>query len=492
MAAGIASFVNGVFEGKAWRDEQNDRKRRQKLDDEGLARDLEDRARRQKIVDQELSWRQEDRAYTKEDRELSRADRARELSILDEDLRWKREDRARQAEEFDRAEAQRQQEEAARAAEQAVLDETFGGGSNAAAQPRPVPADAFPVGAGQGNTGYGARTARPALSVMDQPAAAPRPPTSVAAPATVPTAPARPAEVAGSTVFDKATGAPLMALPPRADAPASPAPASTTAAPGAAFAGTPTTATGTPVASVEAAAETAPKAPTKLAFGVTGKGNAVPATKAQYDRAAEAGVKAYAAEQMPKIVQFYLQNGQLEKAAAFQKFFDDKKTQDGMKSWMKAVHALNVGDTDTFVDGMIGAYNSYYDDGYTALKDQSELIKDDAGKLVSAKIAFRDEDTGKILFQEFNDIEDMVVSVIGKLSPEGAYDTLYEMMVAKKDGGKVDTSKIAETIKQLSDANLEFSQLPLAEQVRMATQLLATGDLSGSGAPTQAFTEDDI
>jgi hypothetical protein len=483
MAAGIASFVNGVFEGKAWRDEQNDRKRRQKLEDEGLARDLEDRARRQKILDQELSWRQEDR-------ELSRADRARELSILDEDLRWKREDRARQAEEFDRAEAQRQQEEAARAAEQAVLAETFGGGSNAAVQPRPMPADAFPVGAGQGNTGYGARTARPALSVMDQPAAAPRPPTSVAPP---PTAPARPAEVAGSMVMDRATGAPLMAVPPRADAPASPAPGSTTAAPGAAFASTPTTATGTPVASVEAAAETAPKAPTKLAFGVTGKGNAVPATKAQYDRAAEAGVKAYAAEQMPKIVQFYLQNGQPEKAAAFQKFFDDKKTQDGMKSWMKAVHALNVGDTDTFVDGMIGAYNSYYDDGYTALKDQSEFVKDDTGKLISAKIAFREEDSGKILFQEFNDIEDMVVSVIGKLSPEGAYDTLYEMMVAKKDGGtEADTSKIAETIKQLSDANIEFSQLPLAEQVRMATQLLATGDLSGSGAQTEAFTEDDI
>jgi hypothetical protein len=83
--------------------------------------------------------------------------------------------------------------------------------------------------------------------------------------------------------------------------------------------------------------------------------------------------------------------------------------------------------------------------------------------------------------------------VIGKLSPEGAYDTLYEMMVAKKDGGtEADTSKIAETIKQLSDANIEFSQLPLAEQVRMATQLLATGDLSGSGDQTQAFTEDDI
>jgi hypothetical protein len=489
MAAGIASFVNGVFEGKAWRDEQNDRKRRQKLDDEGLARDLEDRARRQKIVDQELSWRQEDRAYTKEDRELSRADRARELSILDEDLRWKREDRARQAEELDRAEAQRQQEEAARAAEQALLAETFGGGSNAAAQPRPVPADAFPVGASQGNTGYGARTARPALSVMDQPAAAPRPPTSVAPP---PTAPARPAEVAGSTVFDKATGAPLMALPPRADAPASPAPASTTAAPGAAFAGTPTTATGTPVASVEAAAETAPKAPTKLAFGVTGKGNAVPATKAQYDRAAEAGVKAYAAEQMPKIVQFYLQNGQPEKAAAFQKYLNDDRTQKGMKHYMRALHAANVKDIDTFVDGMIGAYNTYMDDGYTALKDQSEFVTDDQGQLLSATIAFRKDETGEVLTQTFDSFQDMQVAIVGFLSPEGAFDENYQRLFGEKDGGtEADTSKIAETIKQLSDANIEFSQLPLAEQLRMATQLLATGDLSGSGAAAIPFEELD-
>jgi hypothetical protein len=408
------------------------------------------------------------------------------LSILDEDLRWKREDRARQAEEFDRAEAQRQQEEADRAYELSLLNDLTRDGAPTAAQP---PADAFPVGAGQGNTGYGARTARPALSVMDQPAAASRPPTSVAAP---PTAPARPADVAGSTVFDKATGAPLMALPPRADAPASPAPASTTAAPGAAFASTPTTATGTPVASVEAAAETAPKAPTKLAFGVTGKGNAVPATKAQYDRAAEAGVKAYATEQMPKIVQFYLQNGQPEKAAAFQKYLNDDRTQKGMKHYMRALHAANVKDIDTFVDGMIGAYNTYMDDGYTALKDQSEFVRDDQGHLVSATIAFRKDETGEVLTQTFDSFQDMQVAIVGFLSPEGAFDENYQRLFGEKDGGtEADTSKIAETIKQLSDANIEFSQLPLAEQVRMATQLLATGDLSGSGAAAIPFEELD-
>ena len=187
MATGIASFVNGVFEGKAWRDDQEDRKRRQKLDDEGLARELEDRARRQKIVDQELSWRQEDRA-------LSRADRARELSILDEDLQFKRQDRARQAAEFSRAEAERQREEAARAAEQAALAEAFGGApASGAPGATQQPADAFPVGAGQANLGYSNRAARPVLSVIDQPSAAPRLPTSVAP---QPPQPARPAEAA--------------------------------------------------------------------------------------------------------------------------------------------------------------------------------------------------------------------------------------------------------------------------------------------------------
>jgi hypothetical protein len=307
--------------------------------------------------------------------------------------------------------------------------------------------------------------------------------------------PAQAAEAAGSTVFDKATGAPLMALPPRADAPASPAPATTNAAPGAAFAGTPTTATGTPVASVQSAAESAPKPPTKLSFGITGKGNAVPATQAQYHRAAEAGVNAYATEQVPKIVQFYLQNGDVEKATAFQKFFDDKKTQEGMKSWMKAVHSLNVGDMDTFVDGMIGAYNSYYDDGYTALKDQSEFVKDDTGKLISAKIAFRDEDSGKVLFQEFSDIEDMVVAVIGKLSPEGAYDELYEMMVANKKGSTAqDASKyLMEAMKMVN--NDPAMSVASAEQKAAAARALAESLAGATGAPEQpavTYTEDDI
>lgn len=453
MAAGIASFVNGVFEGKAWRDEQNDRKRRQKLDDEGLARDLEDRRieaqdreRRQRMDDEEFQWKLEDRAATKESS-------ARELSITNEDRDWKRQDRARE-------EAQRQQEEKNRAYELSLLNDL---------------------------TRDGARTARPALSVMDQPATAPRPPTSVAAPATVP---ARPAEVAGSTVFDKATGAPLMALPPRADAPASPAPASTTAAPGTAFAGTPTTATGTPVASVEAAAETAPKAPTKLALGITGKGNAVPVTKAQYARAAEAGAKAYSETKVQELTDHYISTGQLEKAQAWPKFINDERTKKATKSYMTALHALNNRDGETFADAVVDVYNQIDDDGFTALKDQTKFAWDDQGKLVSATIAFRNDATGEVTTQTFDEMADLDRIMIGYVAPEAVFDRLADSLFGEKE--KTDDPNalsMSEAMKLvLSDPNMEVATTE--EKIALAQAIVAQ---TGSGqAPAPPIPTEEL
>jgi len=477
MAAGIASFVNGVFEGKAWRDEQNDRKRRQKLDDEKLARDMEDRRiealdreSRLKKDDTEFQWKLEDRAATRESS-------ARELSITNEDRDWKRQDRARE-------EAQRQQEEADRAYELSLLNDLTGDGAPTAAQ---APADAFPVGAGQGNTGYGARTARPALSVMDQPAAAPRPPTSVAPP---PTAPARHAEVAGSTVFDKATGAPLMALPPRADAPASPAPGSTTAAPGAAFASTPTTATGTPVASVEAAAETAPKAPTKLAFGITGKGNAVPVTKAQYAQAAEAGAKAYSETKVQELTDHYISTGQLEKAQAWPKFINDERTKKATKSYMTALHALNNRDGETFADAVVDVYNQIDDDGFTALKDQTKFAWDDQGKLVSATIAFRNDATGEVTTQTFDEMADLDRIMIGYVAPEAVFDRLADSLFGEKEkADDPNALSMSEAMKLvLSDPNMEVATTE--EKIALAQAIVAQ---TGSGqAPAPPIPPEEL
>lgn len=260
--------------------------------------------------------------------------------------------------------------------------------------------------------------------------------------------------------------------------------------------GLPTTPSGTPVASVAVAAATAPPAQPakpggKLSFGVVGKGNAVAATPAQRERAATAGVKAYTETEMPKIVEHYLRNGEVEKAAAFEKFIADKKTQEGMRSWMGAVHALNIGDSDAFIDGIVGAYNSYYDDGYTALQDQSEFVKDESGQIASAKIAFRNDKTGEVFVQEFNDTLDMLTAVIGQLSPEGAYDTLYDMTFGQKKKDDTGLTLLKEAIKIVA-ADPSMIGASTEEKVAAAREIAA--GLAGSGAaPASAgVTEDDI
>lgn len=284
-------------------------------------------------------------------------------------------------------------------------------------------------------------------------------------------------------------------------APAMAGPAAADAAPGAAESAPPLpkTAQGTPVVSAVAAARTAPpqsagrRGADRLSFGVIGKDMPVKATKAQRQRATEAGVKFYQDAAMPPIVEHYLRTGQIEKAQAFEKFVADQRTQKGMRSWMGAVHSLNIGDSDGFVDGIVGAYNSYYDDGFTALKEESEFRKDSEGNLVSARIAFRKDESGEVFYEEFATTGDVLKVVLGKLSPEGAFDELYAKM--QPDGGEAAQKKAEAVLKaaeMMAKTNLEFAQLPLAQQMEMARQFVESGSL-GAGTPaSSAITDADI
>jgi hypothetical protein len=223
-----------------------------------------------------------------------------------------------------------------------------------------------------------------------------------------------------------------------------------------------------------------------LSFGIIGKDAPVKTTKARLERAVDAGVTAYRKEKMPAIKEHYLRTGQLDKAEAWDKYVEDERTQKAMRSWMGAVHALGVGDTDRFIDGITETYNTGFDDGYTALRDQSEFVTDDNGNLVSAKIAFRSEETGEVFVQEFDSTQDLLMTVIGKLSPEGMFDTLYDMHMAPKPSTKA--PELTAVIASLAKSNPEFAMMPLEQQAAIAQQYIATGQLGGGAT----ITADDL
>lgn len=103
MTAGIAGFVNGLFQGMDWREERNDKARKRKIEDELLTQDR-----------QRFEWEKGDQAYRGELRDGERKDRAFEES------------------ERSRALSKRTAEEAAW---NATVDEMMGGGATAPAAP---------------------------------------------------------------------------------------------------------------------------------------------------------------------------------------------------------------------------------------------------------------------------------------------------------------------------------------------------------------------
>jgi hypothetical protein len=232
-----------------------------------------------------------------------------------------------------------------------------------------------------------------------------------------------------------------------------------------------------PGAAVPAQQAAAPSAGKKaadradLSFGIIGTAVKVPSS--EYRAVETRGVEAYRKQKLTPIVEHYLRTGQPEKAAAFEKFLADKRTQEGMRSWVRAAHAYNMGDQDQFIDGIVGAYNSYFDDGYTAVKEKSEFERDGNGNITRAKIAFRNDETGEITFQVFEDTRDVVMAALGGLEPAAAFETLYGMTfgATKTDKPKAPTfDQITDAVQKRSMMDPAFAALPYDQQLDLMTR----------------------
>jgi len=248
-----------------------------------------------------------------------------------------------------------------------------------------------------------------------------------------------------------------------------------------------------PSAAVPAQQAAAPSAGKKVAdradlsFGIIGTAVKVPSS--EYRAVETRGVEAYRQQKLAPIVEHYLRTGQPEKAAAFEKFLADKRTQEGMKSWLKAAHAYNMGDKDGFIDGIVGAYNSYFDDGYTAVKEKSEFERDGNGNITRAKIAFRNDETGEITYQVFEDTRDVVVAALGGLEPSAAFETLYGMTFGAKqpDKPKMPTfDQITDAVQKRAMMDPGFAALPYDQQLDLMTRAAMAVAQGQSAAPAGA------
>lgn len=134
---------------------------------------------------------------------------------------------------------------------------------------------------------------------------------------------------------------------------------------------------------------------------------------------------------VPKIVKAYLEQGDVASAQAYQSWIETEGVKKGMKSWAKATHAAASGDDDGWFRHTIDTYNTtgYFDDGYTAIREKSKLIRDKEGGIIGAQIAFKGPD-GKEFIRKFDGIDDLYRASVQFMSPESVFQYGLEQVKA--------------------------------------------------------------
>lgn len=124
----------------------------------------------------------------------------------------------------------------------------------------------------------------------------------------------------------------------------------------------------------------------------------------------------------PKVYEAYIAQGDMEKASAWQNWYEDETTRTGMKHWSAAANAAARGDADAFAESMVKLYNSdgYYDDGIDA--KGVKPMKDADGNLTGFEVEFFDKNTEKTYTQTFQGSDDLLRSAIQSFSPAQAFE----------------------------------------------------------------------
>ena len=124
----------------------------------------------------------------------------------------------------------------------------------------------------------------------------------------------------------------------------------------------------------------------------------------------------------PQVITKMMENGDVEKAQAFEAWSRSAKGAAYGDAWMKAAVAQNAGDTRGALAGVQELYNKQLPDG------QYAVIKPGEGDNYTVQI--RDEKTNKVVGQHTGKGADIAGMGLGMLTPDKAYTQLYGAQVA--------------------------------------------------------------
>ncbi|WP_296763693.1 hypothetical protein [Sediminimonas sp.] len=201
-------------------------------------------------------------------------------------------------------------------------------------------------------------------------------------------------------------------------------------------------------------------------------------TPAQQKRATDSFMDFYAKKAVPKIVDLYLQRGDIEKAQAFEEWSQARETKGQLESWSKAVHAATIGDEDGLMDHLSDTYNAF-DDGFDVVREQSGFQRGENGEITGARLTFRNRETGETFTRDYEDQGDLIQEGLYALAPENVFEMLWEQMQAAQ---KLE----AEQAKKASGQQEDIAKKIIAEAARLRKQYTDQSLVTAEGMPSNA------
>lgn len=165
----------------------------------------------------------------------------------------------------------------------------------------------------------------------------------------------------------------------------------------------------------------------------------------------------------PKLQQYWLSQGDVDKANAFGKWIQDSNVQQGMKYGASMIRAAQAGDPDAVMDNMVKLYNQpgYFEDGMSAVKAETRRDKD--GNAAGWDITLKDNKTGKETTHSFNSMDDIYKTAMQFGNPQSVFEYGIDQM---KAGQKV----AAETAKEGRDWDRKLTEKQIDQGYKLEGQ----------------------
>lgn len=174
----------------------------------------------------------------------------------------------------------------------------------------------------------------------------------------------------------------------------------------------------------------------------------------------------------PKLQQYWLSQGDMDKANAFGKWIQDSNVQQGMKYGAGMIQGAQQGNPELVMDNMVKLYNQpgYFEDGFSAVK--ADVRRDKDGNASGWDITLKNNKTGKETTHSFNSMDDIYKTAMQFGDPKNVFEYGMQQLKAGQDAqvaiAKEDRALKVDDYKAARDQNYKLEGQNNESQLRQA------------------------